>query len=398
MKKVVAALMTMSLLLCLCAGAMADAMSNVPYIVRGWDETAKTVTQTETTAASCTVVTSSDTAWGTAGQKSWYVVRDSVTIGSRITVNGDVHLILRDGKTLTAKKGIETSGANSLTIYGQSADSGTLEASAISDDAGIGGSMNEAGGTITIHGGTVTATCGSIGSGAGIGGGYEGDGGTITIYGGTVNASGNRAGISGAGIGGGYNGAGGTITIHGGTVEAISESGGAGIGGGDGGSGRGGAGGTIRIAGGTVNASSSTGAGIGGGGGHYGGAGGEVTITGGTVTAWGKRNMSLQSQGCAIGGGKKDAKQGSLTVSGDQVVMTAGNWKDYNNLESFQIFDAREYLEKNYAYAHIEVTNKPAGEESGNVSLPQTGDPSMLGAWALLLGASAAGLKLRRKK
>ena len=30
--------------------------------------------------------------------------------------------------------------------------------------------------------------------------------------------------------------------------------------------------------------------------------------------------------------------------------------------------------------------------------LPETGDPSMLGAWAMLLGASAMGLKMRRKK
>jgi LPXTG-motif cell wall-anchored protein len=30
--------------------------------------------------------------------------------------------------------------------------------------------------------------------------------------------------------------------------------------------------------------------------------------------------------------------------------------------------------------------------------LPKTGDPSMLGAWIALLGASCAGMKLRRKK
>ena len=39
-----------------------------------------------------------------------------------------------------------------------------------------------------------------------------------------------------------------------------------------------------------------------------------------------------------------------------------------------------------------------AGDLPQTDDLPQTGDPSMLGAWTLLLVASAAGLKLRRKK
>ena len=81
--------------------------------------------------------------------------------------------------------------------------------------------------------------------------------------------------------------------------------------------------------------------------------------------------------------------------------------------EVFEVSDAGEYLTEHYAYAYIQVDSE--GEEDpddGNLggwvpgeaaptaaagSLPKTGDPSMLGMWALLLSASAAGLKLRKK-
>ena len=51
---------------------------------------------------------------------------------------------------------------------------------------------------------------------------------------------------------------------------------------------------------------------------------------------------------------------------------------------------------------YVEVTCKRKGRvlrfASAAASLPQTGDPSMLGAWMCLLGASAAAMRLRRKK
>ncbi|MDR2011930.1 MAG: Ig-like domain-containing protein [Rhodanobacter sp.] len=83
----------------------------------------------------------------------------------------------------------------------------------------------------------MTATGGANG-GAGIGGsggdwgGAGGAGGSITISGGTVTATGYRGG---AGIGGGdFVGAGGSITINGGVVTATGNGGSAGIGGSDG--------------------------------------------------------------------------------------------------------------------------------------------------------------------
>ena len=68
----------------------------------------------EQTCNTYTSVTSGSTSW----TEGWYIVESDVTIGSRITVSGTVHLILADGLTLTAPKGIEVAKGNSLTIYG----------------------------------------------------------------------------------------------------------------------------------------------------------------------------------------------------------------------------------------------------------------------------------------
>ena len=230
---------------------------------------------TEQTADNVTVVDSSTKEW----RDGWYVVNSNVTFSERITVTGNVRLILADGYKLDAQKGIAVNKGNSLTIYAQSDDKakmGALIANGGSDQAGIGGDGGCSGGTITINGGNVTASSGRYS--AGIGGGNDGSGGTITINGGSVNATG---GDGGAGIGGGRLGSGGTITINGGSVNATCGGRyGAGIGGGDGGSG-----GTITINGGGVNATGGRyGAGIGGG---SGGSGGTITINGGSVNATG---------------------------------------------------------------------------------------------------------------
>ena len=170
----------------------------------------------------------------------WYIApAGGLTISGRITVNGTVNLILRDGATLTANAGITTTGAT-LNIYAQSAGTGALTAKGSTGCAGIGGrvggygSNGGAGGTVSIFGGTVTATGGTAancdGAGAGIGGGGAGlgmgdtggAGGTVSIFGGTVTATGgtaNSGGGAGAGIGGGgkdmrgSDGASGTLTL-----------------------------------------------------------------------------------------------------------------------------------------------------------------------------------------
>jgi hypothetical protein len=247
-----------------------------------------------------TVLTSSMTSW--EGGKVYTLGNEDLEIASRITVTGSVGLLLPEDKTLTASSGITVTGTNSLTINGK----GSLSAGGSTYAAGIGGGNNQAGGKITINGGTVIATGGA--GGAGIGGGYNQAGGTITINGGAVTANG---GDRAAGIGGGYQGVGGEVTINGGAVTANGGDRAAGIGGGWEGT----TGGTVTINGGTVEAiGGSNGAGIGGG---YYGAGGTVTINNGTVTATGV------SGGAGIGGGYYKAG-GTVTISGGSVTANGG--------------------------------------------------------------------------
>jgi hypothetical protein len=295
----------------------------------------------------------------TTWQAGWYVAEGKVALNERVTTQGDVKLILKDGASLTVNGGIDVSNASHLTVYAQSTGNGMgaltanggYQVSGIGGSgggfitiaggnitaigayraAGIGGNDNCPGGTVEIYGGSVTATGGS--NAAGIGGGayYEGtDTAVVTIYGGSVTATG---GSNAAGIGGGHlanypepNGS--TITIYDGIVTAIGINGGAGIGGGSCGSG-----GTIQIHGGNVTATGGSngggsnfgengnGAGIGGGCALYSGVGqdagawgGSITITGGIVTA---------SGAVGIGGGTLGSSSGTFSTgeSGDAVVF-----------------------------------------------------------------------------
>ena len=328
------------------------------------------VTYTTKTADSCTPVTDSTTEWTDGG---WYVVNNTVTISEPITVSGDVSLILTDGCTLTAAKGIVVTDGNSLTIYAQSENGGTLNATGTTDDsgnasAGIGGGTSSlASGSITIHGGVINAAGGygknMGGSGAGIGGGGSGsidgdggDSGAITIFDGVITAVGGEldydkqiaAYHSGAGIGGSSRnnsgGAGNLITIYGGTVTAKSQAyhnSGAGIGGGAANK-KGGAGNSIAIYGGNITATSDRGdgiggAGIGGGGGNESGDG-TITISGGIVTAVGDNYAA----GIGGGGGYQYSNQwasdsitggtGSVTITGgivDASSPTDVDWEGY---------------------------------------------------------------------
>ena len=159
------------LLLLLPVTALAQ-KTNVPYIYYTWDNDTQTCIPNNGTAQTATVVTTGVTQWGgdESDKEYWYVVNDEINITDRITVTGNVHLILADGCNLTASKGINVSAGNSLSIYGQTDGSGALEATRDSYNAGIGGGYNGSGGEVTIYGGTVTAT-GYSGAGIGIGNG-----------------------------------------------------------------------------------------------------------------------------------------------------------------------------------------------------------------------------------
>lgn len=263
------------------------------------------------------VTENGSTAWNGGDGDVWYVVTENVEIGERVEVSGAVNLVLCDGVTLTAEKGIHVTGGNSLTIYGQEAGDGRIYATAIEEQAAIGGNIDEPGGILTINGGTIDVKGGVDAAGIGGGFGSNGTGGYITINNGNVYAKG---GSQAAGIGGGMyaagTGEGERIAINGGVVEAIGGSYAAGIGGG-----MSGVGGCIEINGGSVTATgSSGGAGIGSG---YGSTsdGNRIIISGGKIYANGSTSGDKGSAG--IGGGHLGAG-GSITISGAEVHATGG--------------------------------------------------------------------------
>lgn len=215
------------------------------------------------------VVEDETTSWNGEGGEAWYVVNEDAEIDERVEVSGTVNLVLCDGATLTAEKGIHVTGENSLTIYGQEAGDGKIEVGANDNQAAIGGNIDEPGGILTINGGTIDVKGGVDAAGIGGGFGSNGTGGYITINNGNVYAKG---GSQAAGIGGGAH-AGGTenaekIIINGGMIEATGGGYGAGIGGG-----RNQNGGCIEINGGCITAT-----GINGGAGIGSGAGATVIM------------------------------------------------------------------------------------------------------------------------
>ena len=273
--------------------------------------------------------------WGMETEEMWYVAEGDVTVHGRITVTGNVHLILANGATFTVNGGIEVGEDNSFTVYAQSTEEsemGSLEAKAAtdSDEAGIGGGQFGTGGEMTIIGGKVTATGAEYS--AGIGGGLLGSGGKVTVYGGVVNATG---GNYAAGIGAGGSdrrpgeyalGNGGVVTVYGGKVTAVGGNRAAGIGGGSADIGIGGTG-TVTVYGGVVNATGGStgrdmsGAGIGGGTGTVAVYGGTVTATGGTAAE------SAYYGGAGIGTGglqEGDIIELTVTLAGGQVTATGG--------------------------------------------------------------------------
>ena len=107
----------------------------------------------------------------------WNIVKGDVEIESRIELPKNVRLILANGATLTADKGIAVAEDGNFLVYAQSNDADTMGKlivpGADTGYAGIGsGNMGDCG-DITIYGGIVTATNGE--NGAGIGGGLMSD-------------------------------------------------------------------------------------------------------------------------------------------------------------------------------------------------------------------------------
>lgn len=163
----------------------------------------------------------------------WYLVPADITLDSQLCVSGDVVLVIADGVTLNAEKGILLTSGNSLTVCTQSAGDdmgvliaygGDLGASAIGGDY-----FNRDAGDLTINGGNIKAYGGS--DAAGIGGGFGGKGGTVIVNGGIIEAvggAGTSSGVTAAGIGGGYSGGFVKIVIN--NVESLIAKGGRALG------------------------------------------------------------------------------------------------------------------------------------------------------------------------
>ena len=223
--------------------------------------------------------------------------------GSNITANivlKDVNINVRDTASATAFD-ITGSATVNLTILGYNilssgsdmaglavplnssllitaASTGSLIAASGTGGRGIGGW-----GTVSIAGGTVTATGGSS---DGFVGGASGiscrevniTGGTVTAIGGGGVSGGSGGNSIHGGTGISHDGSSGKVSITGGSVTSTG-----GLGGSNGNGGRG-IGGTVSITGGSVIATGGNGRGGGSGGA---GIGGTISITGGSVTATG---------------------------------------------------------------------------------------------------------------
>ena len=247
-----------------------------------------------------------------------YYVSGNVVISKRIEVSGDVNLILTDGCSLTAKKGIHLKEGNSLTIYGQTNGTGTLTAESCNYvQAAIGGNDKENAGAVQIHGGKIIAQYDAdllrvyAPCGAAIGGGNEGNGGNVTVFGGTVDIQ--QCDTDTAGIGGGYKGKGGTVKIYGGDITASN-----GIGGG-----RDGANGDLYIYGGNVKATAQLQGDV---------SGGKVTVAGGefNITVTGQwSETALVADSVTISGGKLTAIGKNTGINSPSVMISGGELEAY---------------------------------------------------------------------
>ena len=92
-------------------------------------------------------------------EDGWYVVSGTVTVPQRISVSGDVSIILCDDAQLTGGAGIELTEGNTLSIYGQTEGSGTLSVTTENyDKAAIGSTgYDNHPGTLNIYGGQIYA-------------------------------------------------------------------------------------------------------------------------------------------------------------------------------------------------------------------------------------------------
>ena len=183
------------------------------------DGTTKTLTEYK-------VVTSDITSMSTG----WYVVMDEVAVNRRVTVSGNVDLLLCDGAKLKSDGGFNVSSGNSLTIWQQEEGTGALQARVTNphndEFAIIGSNKGYQHGNITINGGVIGITAPlnnpAIGSAESIATDQSAGNGKIVINRGNVTATG---GTYASAIGGGWGVSGGSVTVNGGVVDVTAGNG-----------------------------------------------------------------------------------------------------------------------------------------------------------------------------
>lgn len=136
------------------------------------------------------ILDGTETTLGEDGTDTWYVALPTAENGgyaltkyNQITLNGNVHLILADGAEMkaTGDYGIKGNSGYSLTIYGQSENSGKLTAIG-TDEYGDGIFLKDA--DLVINGGNFTLTALNAGESILV------DNGNLTVNGGSIFADG----------------------------------------------------------------------------------------------------------------------------------------------------------------------------------------------------------------
>ena len=168
-------------------------VETIPYLAASWNGTSVAYDISPSTSQ-FTLVSPSDSKVTWSG--GTYVVKDNVTIGGDLTLDGDVNLILCDGKTLTVNGEIIGNDQYSLTIYGQSQGdtAGKLEVNADLHSFSY----------LTIHGGNITVNDGWSGI----------FGAPLTVYGGKLSITSDYYAIETGRW---------SMTVYGGEVNAISK-------------------------------------------------------------------------------------------------------------------------------------------------------------------------------
>ena len=101
------------------------AEDGVEYVYRSWNYITEEI---EEETKICTEYTDLSARTSDSLSPGWYVVRGDVTAVNRLMINyGEVNLILCDGCTLDAKKGIGVEPFATLNIYGQLHDTGKIK-------------------------------------------------------------------------------------------------------------------------------------------------------------------------------------------------------------------------------------------------------------------------------